>query len=173
MMLKYKQEKRTSLPLIILPLITAISLLTNTPIVRATEAETIPNQFGSDYFLLLENQSVSSSAEQTSSSGTHTVRILSIGNNRLSARFSIFVPPTEAGTDATGNWWLLILGTGGKFWFDFKLGVVPVTGPIATIDIGSVVSFGIVIGGVTLTSPVSPENPVTYTISVTGDFFGG
>ncbi len=172
-MLKYKQEKRTSLPLIILPLITAISLLTNTPIVRATEAETIPNQFGSDYFLLLENQSVSSSTEQTSSSGTHTVRILSLGNNRLSASLSIFVPPTEAGTDATGNWWLLIMGTGGKFWFDLKFGVVPVTGPTVVVDIGSVVSFGIVIGGVTLTSPVSPESPVTYTISVTGAFIGG
>ena len=172
-MRKYKQEKRIFIPLIILPLITAITLLTNTPIVRATEAETIPNQFGSDNFLLLENQSVSSSTEQTSSSGTHTVRILSIGNNKLSASLSIFVPSTEAGTDATGNWWLLLMGAGGTFWFDFKFGVVPVTGPTAAVDISSLISVGIVTGGVTLTSPVSPENPVTYTISVTGEFIGG
>ena len=167
-MSKFKYTKRISLKLVILSLFITISLLTSAQFVRANESAAIPGQFGLDYFLLLENQSVSSSVALTSSSGNHTVGITSIGNNKLSASISIFVPSTEAGTEATGFWWLLILGTGGKYWSDLKFGIIPVTGPTVAVDIGKVFSFGLVIGGIILDSPVSVEDPVTYTISVSG-----
>ena len=167
-MTKCKYIKRVPLQLVILSLYITISLLTSAQFVRANESAATPGQFGLDYFLLLENQSVSSSVVLTSSSGNHTIGIASIGNNQLSASISIFVPSTEAGTEATGFWWLSILGTGGKYWSDLKFGIIPVTGPTVSIDIGKVFSFGLIIGGIILDSPVSVEDPVTYTISVSG-----
>jgi len=160
-MSKCKQSKRIFL-LIISFLITTLAPLILTNSVRAEEAEAITPDLGLDYFLLLEDQSVTSSTTQLLPFDFHTIWVVSIGNNTLSARLSI------SETEAIGLWWVSIIGTGGKYWFDYTFGIVPVSGSTAIIDINEVLSFGLATGGIILTSPVSIEDPVRYRITVTG-----
>jgi len=130
--------------------------------VKAGEIEDITPDMGFDFFILLERQSVTARATQTTPFDFHTVGIVSTGNITLSASLSI------TGTDVLGFWWASIIGTGGNYWYDFKYGIAPVSGPSAIIDVDDALSFAFATGGVYLTSPVSVEEPVRYTLTVTG-----
>ena len=168
-MTKFRYTKRLSLKLVILSLFMTLPLLTTAQSVRAHEGEGINPHAGSNNYLLLEGQTVSTEITLSTSSNFHSVGIASIGNNQLTASLSI------SGEGVTGFWWLTIIGTGGKYWFDFKCGIIPVTGPTAEIDISSLFSVGLITGGVILTSPLpaEDEDPVTYTISATGSYTEG
>ena len=168
-MRKSTHERKISRPSIIIFLIIALSFLTNAHIIGAHEVEAINPNAGINNYLLLAGQTVSTEITLSTSSNFHSVGIASIGNNKLSASLGV------SGEGVTGFWWLTIIGTGGKYWFGFKCGIIPVTGPTAAIDISSLFSVGLITGGVILISPLpaEDEDPVTYTISVTGSYTEG
>ena len=165
---KSKHAERIST--LLLSLFLVITILSSTPIpsAGAKEVEAIPNQIVTDY-LLLQNQSVTASLTSTSSTDSHTISVTSIGNNTLSASLSV----SDEGT--TGYWWVLILGTGGKHWIDLAVGIIPVTGSNAIIDISDSLSLGLITGGVILTSPLpgEDEDPLEYSITVSGAWSEG
>ena len=156
-----KQSKRTFVSIGSI-LIIAFLLLVNEDFVRAEEFEVISPNVGFDYFILLEGQSVSISTTQEAAADFHILSVSSIGNRTLTATLSM------GDTDATGIWWLSMIGTGGKFWYDFKIGMIPVSGPTAVVDVSKDLSFGFASGGLLLTSPVSVDEPVTYSITLRG-----
>jgi hypothetical protein len=156
---KLKQAETTSLFMSLLLIIT-LALLIQVNSARAKEAEAITPNLGFDYFLLLEGQSVTSSTTQTIPFDLYTVGIVSIGNDTLSASLSV------RETEATGFWWVSIIGTGGIYWYDFEFGIIPVSGSSASINVSKVISLALAIGGLYLTSPVSAEDPVKYNITV-------
>ena len=158
---KSKQAKRIFI-FMVLSLITTFVLLVHTDSVRAEEVGSINPDSGFNYFLLLEDQSVTVTTTQTTPFDFTTIGATSIGNITVSASLSI------TGNEATGFWWVSIIGTGGKFWYDFTFGIAPVLGSTAIVDIDTGLSFVLVTGGVALTSPVSVEEPVTYSITLRG-----
>ena len=156
---KSKQVKRIFI-FMVFSLITTFTLLVHTDSVRAEEVGGINPDSGFNYFLLLEGQSVTVTTTQTTPFDFTTIGATSIGNITVSASLSI------TGNEASGFWWVSIIGTGGKFWYDFSFGIAPVSGPNAIVDIDNGLSFVLVAGGVALTSPVSVEEPVTYSITL-------
>ena len=158
---KSKQAKRIFI-FMVLSLITTFVLLVHTDSVRAEEVGDINPDSGFNYFLLLEGQSVTVTTTQTTPFDFTTIGATSIGNITVSASLSI------TGNEATGFWWVSIIGTGGKFWYDFTFGIAPVLGSTAIVDIDTGLSFVLATGGVALTSPVSVEEPVTYSITLRG-----
>ena len=160
--------KKPSTPLLSLFLVITIISLTHVHNTVAKEVAAIPNQIITDY-LLLQNQSVTVSTAVTTSTDSHTISVTSIKNNTLSARLSV------SDELATGYWWVLILGTGGKHWIDLAVGIIPVTGSTAIIDISDALSLGLITGGVILTSPLpdEDEDPLEYSITVSGAWSEG
>ena len=112
-----------------------------------------------DTMLLLEGQTASSSTSATTPAAFHSIWVTSIGNSTLSATLN--GPSGESGVA-----WVMLFGTGGANWGDFAFGPVPNSGIKATIQIGQGLSFSIVMGGILLTTPVSVEDSVKYSINV-------
>ena len=158
---RFKQTERTSL-IVSLFLVVVFVLFIHVNFVKAEEIEAINPNLGFDYYLLLEGQSVTSNTIQILPFDFITVGILSMGNVTLSASLSI------AETEASGLWWVSIIGTGGTFWYDFTFGLVPVSGSTAIVDVDKGVSFALATGGIIVTSPIFAEEPVEYSLTVRG-----
>jgi len=148
-MRKFKGVKRTSL-FVSLSLIITFAFLVNADLTRAQTF---------DSMLLLEGQSASSGTSSVQPASFHTILITSIGNRVLSATIS-------GPSSGFGIAWIMLYGTGGKNYFDYNYGPVSNSGIKAIIDIGKDVSFGVIIGGIILTSPVSAEAPARYSFSI-------
>jgi len=150
-----KRARKTFLPMC-LSLIITFAFLIHVNFLRAEEIERIgPNQTF-DFVLLLEGQTATLNTSQPAPIGAHTVGVVSIGNPTMSAELR------SISSDATGMWWIMLMGTGGKDWADFAYGIVPFAGEAAKIDINQGVSYGFATGGLILTSPP----PASYSIKI-------
>jgi len=92
--------------------------------------------------------------------GIGGIGVTSIGNRTLSAGLSM-------SSNQSGIWWVFLIGTGGRTFADLSVGVAPFSGPNATIDIGSGVSFGWAFGSISVLNP-GIDDPITWTMSVNG-----
>ena len=162
-MSKFQRAKRTSL-FVSLSLIITFALLLHVNVARAEDVEGISPNLGFDVVTLLGGQNASFSTSQTTPFDMYSVGVLSFFNRTLKAEF------TSITAGESGLWWITIMGTGGGgIWFDYSYGLIfPKGYPGAEIVIGTEVSIGIATGGLILFSDVSAEDPVNYTIKVTG-----
>jgi len=157
---KIKGEKRVFASISLFLIITFL-LLININSAKAEEASIInPNQIF-DYAFLSPGQSITFNATQNAAIGFHSVGVISLYNKSLTATL------TPATKDATGVWWISLMGTGGKYWFDLGYGLIGPTGGLtATIDIDKTLSFGLATGGAVITT--IEEYPFSFSIKVAG-----
>ena len=113
------------------------------------------------YVTLLSGNAINITNTQVIPFEVHSVFVTSIGNNALSANIQNF------SGGGSGLWFIYFLGTGGKTWADFSVGVIPATSPAAVIDIGSNLSFALVTVSLYVTSPVDLDNPLGFTLRIT------
>lgn len=125
----------------------------------------LPSQ-GLDIVTLLAGQDINSETSQTTSSGIHSVGIISIGNKSLTAKLTVTTK------DVTGYWWILLIGTSSSNGIGFGYGLTyPSGGLTAVVNLDLWIGFGIVIGGVNTFSSVSAAEPIKYKINVAGTAF--
>ena len=106
------------------------------------------------FVTLFQGQSATVSFSQEAPFGVSSVFVTSIGNRTMSANFSGSSSVSGVpGQDATGFWFISILGTGGVNFFDLGGGYIPLSGgQNAIIDIGEGVSFCLATASVFLSS---------------------
>jgi len=161
-MSKIQRAKRVSL-FMSLSLIITFLLLIHVNFARAKEVGGIDPDFGFDIATLLPGQYIEISTSQTIAFDAYGVGVISVFNNTLTATLTVST------TGASGLWWITMMGTGGKNWFDFGYGLIGAkSGLTAEIDVSPGISFGIATGGTIVTSEVSSEDPFKYKIKVSG-----
>jgi hypothetical protein len=148
--------------LIIMLLTITFSLLTHTNFIRAEETESINPNFAFDYSILLSGQSTSKSTTATTSFDIFSVVVISVGNSSLTASLDVT-------SEQPGVWWLALLGTGQTAnSSDLVFGLTSGSSASAQIDINPDVGLAIAIGGIVATTPVTEEEPLSYSINVSG-----
>jgi hypothetical protein len=122
-----------------------------------------PNQ-ALDTVTLYSAQNATFSTSQTSSFGSHSVGVVSINNQSLTATLTINTP------GAVGFWTILMIGTGRTNWIDIAAGFVsPAGGLTAQVDVDTDLALGLAIGSAFVISPpVSAAEPFRYSIRVAG-----
>ena len=118
-----------------------------------------PNQ-GFDLAILLGDQNKEYTTTQTAPFGTHSVFFIALDGVSVYGEIGDFTPT------ATGVWTLTSLITKGRWWIDFQFGLIPWEGKDTQVDYYSQIGLGVVIASTYVTSPVSPENPFSYSIKV-------
>lgn len=153
-------SRRMRMVILSLSLMVVFGLLMNGNEVQAQE--------GLKFVTLFQGQSASVSFSQNTPFGVRSVFVTSIGNRTMSASFSGSSSVSGVpGQDATGFWFISILGTGGVNFFDLGAGYIPLSGgQNALIDIGNGVSFGLATASVFLTSPGEGEDSYGYSVRV-------
>ena len=117
-----------------------------------------PNQ-SFDIITLLQGQSGSVSVSQTAPFGFHSVFVTSIGNDSIGATLQSLTPNT------LGWWTLIVIGYRSRTFVDFSYGLVPWSGPRATIDLTEDAGFAVVLSSVFFT--VFPEDGnASYSLSI-------
>lgn len=156
----FQRVRKTSL-FLSLSLIIAFALLLHVNFARAEEG--LDPNGGFEQVVLLQGQSTGSiGTSAVAAFDVFSIGVVSIGNKTLTASLSIT-------SDHTGFWWLTLIGTGGRTWFGFSFGIAPWSGSNTQVDINdSGISYGLATGGIISTSPVTSEDPLRYSISVTG-----
>jgi hypothetical protein len=147
-----------------LSLITALILLVNINLTRAGGLGSIdPNQ-ALDTVTLYSAQNATFSTSQTSSIGSHSVGVVSINNQSLTATLTVNTP------GAVGFWTILMIGTGRTHWIDIGTGfLIPSGGLTASVDVDTDLALGLAIGSAFVISPpVSVAEPFRYSIRVAG-----
>jgi hypothetical protein len=146
-----------------LSLITALILLVGINLTRAGGLGSIdPNQ-GPDTVTLYSAQNATFSTSQATSFGSHTVGVVSINNQALTATLNV------SSSGAVGFWTLLMMGTGRTNWIDIAAGFVsPAGGLTASVDVDTDLAIGLAIGSAFVFSPVSAAEPFRYSIRVAG-----
>ena len=117
---------------------------------------------GFEFNVLLNGQSSSLSTTATAPFDVFSVGVVSMGNKTLTASLNMT-------SEQSGVWWIALAGIGGTKWADFTFGLAPLSGPSAQIDISESVGYAIAIGGVFSLTPVTEEEPIKYSITVTGN----
>lgn len=140
-------------------LIITFGILLGVTTVTAQEIEDITPDQTFDIITLLQGQSATLGVSQSVPFGFHTVLVTSLGNRTLGASVLGF------SSDALGWWTITALGTGGKNFADYKLGLVPWSGQRALIDISPGGSFAIVFSTVFLTK-LPETGGLRYNISI-------
>lgn len=157
-----KLQKRSPM-FVVLSLVVTFALLIQVNLARAEEAEGILPSQGIDFINLLAGQNQTIDTSQVTSTGSHSVSIISIGNKTLTALLTMSTKNVE------GFWWIFILGTSSVNGIDFAIGLAtPSGGGTAQVNLDQFIGWGLAIGGVNATSPVSAADPIKYTIRVTG-----
>jgi hypothetical protein len=114
---------------------------------------------------LLKGQSTGNlSTSTTNPVGLYTIGVTSIGNRTLTSSLAI-------NSNQSGLWTLFLIGTGGRSSADMTVGVSPLSGQSAQIDIGGGVSFGLALGYILIldaVNPITPDNPLRFSMSVNG-----
>ena len=120
------------------------------------------------FVTLFQGQSATVSFSQEAPFGVSSVFVTSIGNRTMSANFSGSSSVSGLpGQDATGFWFISILGTGGVNFFDLGGGYIPLSGgQNAIIDIGEGVSFCLATASVFLTSLGEGNTDYGFSIQV-------
>ncbi len=144
-------------------LIITFFLLININFAGAGGLGSIGANQGFDSVVLFKDQSRTFTTTQSTPSGASNIFFLSIGNEVVSGELRNIT------STATGVWWVSSIATwgAGTSWFDLKFGLIPFSGLLAQVTAGPM-SPGIVLGGLYITSPVSAEEPVSYSIKVSG-----
>ena len=142
-------------------LIITFALLININFAGAGGLGSIGANQGMDRVVLFKDQTRSYTTSQIIPYGTRNIFFISIGNTALAAELR------DITDTATGFWWVSAIAAGGagESFFDLRFGVIPHEGKQPQITLGQI-SPGIVSGGLYITSPVSAEEPVDYTIKV-------
>lgn len=157
-----KLQKRASM-FVVLSLVVTFALLVNVSNTRAEGTEGILPSQGIDFITLLAGQNQTINTSQVTSTGSHSVSVISIGNSTLTALL------TMSTKNVTGFWWIFILGTSSVNGIDFAIGLAtPSGGGTAQVNLDNFIGWGLAIGGVNATSSVSAAEPIKYSIRVTG-----
>ena len=159
-----KKIKKTSLlSIFTLSLLIAFTLTLHLNFARAQDVVEGINPFGGFEFTVLLNGQSSGSISTTATApfDVLSVGVVSIGNKTLTASLNMT-------SEQSGIWWMSLAGIGGTKWADFTFGLAPLSGPAAQIDISESVGYAIATGGVFSLTPVTEEEPVKYSITVTG-----
>ncbi len=159
-----KKIKKTSLSSIFtLSLLIAFTLTMHLNFARAQDVvEDINPLGGFEFNVLLNGQSSSLSTTATAPFDVFSVGVVSVGNKTLTAKLNMT-------SEQSGIWWIALAGIGGTKWADFAFGLAPLSGPSAQIDISESVGYAIATGGVISLTPVTEEEPIKYSIMVTGN----
>jgi len=144
-----------------LSLMIAFTLSLHPNLANAEEVEDINPFGGFEFSVLLIGQSASISTTATAPFDVSSVGVMSIGNKTLTASLNMT-------SEQSGIWWISLAGTGGNQWADFAFGFAPLSGPSAQIDISESIGYAVVTGGIVSLTPVTEEEPIKYSISVTG-----
>jgi hypothetical protein len=144
-------------------LIITFALLININFAGAGGLGSIGANQGFDSVVLFKDQSRTFTTTQTTPYGTQNIFFLSLGNEVISGELRNIT------STATGVWWVSSIATwgAGTSWFDLKFGIIPFSGLLSQVTAGEM-SYGMVSGGLFITSPVSAGEPVSYSIKVTG-----
>ena len=131
-------------------LIIAFGAFLGVTAVGAQETEDIAPDQSYDIITLLQAQSATLGVSQTAPFGFHSVFVTSIGNP------SIGVSLTGITQNTMGWWTVMLIGYRSRTLVDFSYGLVPWSGPKATIDLTEDRGFGLVLSTVFFT--VFPED---------------
>jgi len=118
--------------------------------VAAQETEDIAPDQTYDIITLLQGQSATLGVSQTAPFGFHSVFVTSIGNPSIGATL------TGITSNTMGWWTVMLIGYRSRTLVDFSYGLVPWSGPKATIDLTEDRGFGLVLSTVFFT--VFPED---------------
>jgi len=140
-------------------LIIAFGAFLGVTAVAAQETEDIAPDQTFDIITLLQGQSATLSVSQSAPFGFHSVFVTSLGNKSIGAGLAGLTPNTM------GWWTLMVIGYRSRTLVDFSYGLVPWSGPRATIDLTDDRGFGLVLSTVFFT--VFPEDGgANYNLSI-------
>ncbi len=145
-------------------LLTAIALTfcLSSTYAQAQELDIINPDMSFEFAVVMRGQSTGSISSTASTPFDLTnVGILSIGNQTLTASLNMT-------SEQTGVWWIALMGIGKIASADFAFGVAPLPGNTARIAIDPNIGLAVATGGVFSVTPVSAEEPITYSINVNG-----
>ena len=129
---------------------------------RAAGIDEITPDAGFQFAIVLQGQSTGSISTTASTSfDLLNVALVSVGNSTLTASLDIT-------SDQTGVWWISLVSIGRTVDTDFAFGFAPLTGGTAQVAIDPTIGFAFATGGVISTTPVTAEDPLLYSINVTG-----
>jgi hypothetical protein len=140
-------------------LIIAFGAFLGVTAVAAQETEDIAPDQTFDIITLLQGQSATLSVSQSAPFGFHSVFVTSLGNKSIGAGLAGLTPNTM------GWWTVMLIGYRSRTLVDFSYGLVPWSGPRATIDLTDDRGFGLVLSTVFFT--VFPEDGgANYNLSI-------
>ena len=163
-MREHRRIKRTLL-LGIFTVIITVAFVINSTYGSAKEIDDINPAVGFESIVLQKGETATYSIVTTTPFDVHTVSFLSLGNATISANV------IDITSTASGIWWVALMGTAPRNWYDFSygfyVGVAPHPGTGTQINVNKTFSFGLAIGCLILDpAAVSAESPVEYSIKI-------
>ena len=162
-MRKFQRVKKTFL-FVSSSLVITFAYLMHVNCARAEEVEGIVPTQGFDVVYLLSGQDMTIDTSQITSSDSHSVVAVSLGNKSLAARLTI---SSNDVIGPWGFWWITLWGTSITRSFGFAFGFGS-GGQAANVALDQWAGLGLATGGVIAASPVSAAEPIKYKINVKG-----
>lgn len=129
---------------------------------QAARIDGIVPDAGFEFAVVLQGQSTGSISTTASTPfDMLNVALVSIGNSALSANLNMT-------SSQLGMWWISMVSVGRQVDVDFVYGFAPMGGSPAQVAVDPIFGFAWVSGGVISAVPVSAEEPLEYSIIVTG-----
>ena len=129
---------------------------------QAARINGITPDAGYEFAIVLPGQSTGSISTTASTPfDMLNVALVSVGNSALSANLNMT-------SSQLGVWWISMVSVGRKVDVDFVYGFAPIGGYSAQVAVDPIFGFAWVTGGIISAVPVSAEEPLEYSIIVTG-----
>jgi len=129
---------------------------------QAARINGITPDAGYEFAIVLQGQSTGSISTTASTPfDMLNVALVSIGNSGLSANLNMT-------SSQLGMWWISMVSVGRQVDVDFVYGFAPMGGSPAQVAVDPLFGFAWVTGGIISAVPVSAEEPLEYSIIVTG-----
>ncbi len=129
---------------------------------QAARIDGITPDAGYEFAIVLQGQSTGSISTTASTPfDMLNVALVSIGNSALSANLNMT-------SSQLGMWWISMVSVGRQVDVDFVYGFAPMGGSPAQVAVDPIFGFAWVTGGIISAVPVSAEEPLEYSIIVTG-----
>jgi len=129
---------------------------------QAARIDGITPDAGFEFAVVLQGQSTGSISTTASTPfDMLNVALVSIGNSGLSANLNMT-------SSQLGMWWISMVSVGRQVDVDFVYGFAPMGGSPAQVAVDPLFGFAWVTGGIISAVPVSAEEPLEYSIIVTG-----
>jgi len=129
---------------------------------QAARINGITPDAGYEFAIVLQGQSTGSISTTASTPfDMLNVALVSIGNSGLSANLNMT-------SSQLGMWWISMVSVGRQVDVDFVYGFAPMGGSPAQVAVDPLFGFAWVTGGIISAVPVSAEEPLKYSIIVTG-----